>query len=88
MPAALELQRTIMKKIAIWLNILVGVLWIGIGLTALLGSHFLSFNGRVVSNGTAFFDVAAGVTFLCVGLVFYFVSRSAKVKSRDLRRQT
>ena len=78
-----------MKKAAIWLNIAVGLLWISIGFFDLLAPHLFAINGRVGSTSKTLFDFAGGVTFLCVGLVFYFVFNSDKAKSRDLKqRQT
>jgi hypothetical protein len=78
-----------MKKAAVWLNISVGLLWIGIGFFDLLVPHFFAINGRLGSTSKTLFDFAGGVTFLCVGLVLYFVFYSEKAKSRDLKqRQT
>ena len=69
-----------MKKTAIWLNIAVGLLWICIGVFDLIAPHFFPINGRVGNTNKVLFDFAGGVTFFCVGLVFYF----AQAKSHDL----
>ena len=77
-----------MKKTATWLNIAVGVLLIGIGFLDLFAPNFFAVNGRVGNTRSSFFDFASGVTFLCVGLVFYFVFNSNKAKSRELKQRS
>jgi hypothetical protein len=74
-----------MKRTAIWLNIAVGVLLIGMGLFNLLAPHFFAIDGGLGNNSKTFLDFAGGVTFLCVGLVFYFAFHTDKTKAHDLK---
>jgi hypothetical protein len=66
------------KKTAIWINVAVGLLWIGIGLRDLFAPGLFSFSPTAASNSTIVLDFAAGAAFLFCA--FYF--RQAKPTAR------
>lgn len=59
-----------MKKTAMWLNVAVGILWIGIGLRDLFAPHLFSFSPSVASNSTIVLDFAVGAAFLLCAFFF------------------
>lgn len=58
------------KKTALWLNIVVGIIWIGIGLRDMFAPGLFSFSSTVASNSTIVFDFAAGAVFIFCALYF------------------
>jgi hypothetical protein len=59
-----------MKKAALWLPFVAGVLWIGIGLRDLFAPSLFNFSGRIASKSTMILDFATGAIFLFVALTF------------------
>ncbi len=58
------------NKTAMWLNVAVGILWIGIALRDLFAPGLFSFSPNIASNSTIVFDFAAGAAFLLCAFFF------------------
>lgn len=58
------------KKIALWLNIAIGIIWIGIGLRDMFAPGLFSFSPTIASNSTIVLDFVAGVAFLFCAFCF------------------
>jgi hypothetical protein len=56
------------QKMAVWLNVAVGVVWILIGLRDLFAPHLFRFDGQVAATGTLVLDFVAGAAFLLCAL--------------------
>jgi hypothetical protein len=66
------------KKTSMWINVAVGLLWIGIGLRDLFAPGLFSFSPTPASNSTIVLAFAAGAAFLFCA--FYF--RQARPTTR------
>ena len=66
------------KKTAFWLNLAVGIMWIGIGLRDIFAPGLFSFGSTVASDSTIVLEFAAGAVFLFCA--FYF--RQARPTAR------
>jgi hypothetical protein len=66
------------KKTSMWMNFVVGLLWIGIGLRDLFAPGLFSFSPTAASNSTIVLDFAVGAVFLFCA--FYF--RQARPTTR------
>lgn len=70
-----------MNKITVsWINAVVGLLWIGIGLRDTFAPHLFTLDGHVASRSTIVLDFVAGAAFLFAALTW------RKTKSRRLNR--
>jgi hypothetical protein len=68
------------NKTAMWVNVAVGILWIGVGLRDLFAPGLFSFSPNVASNSTIVFDFATGVIFLFVAFSFHRAGLIGKTK--------
>ena len=76
------MNKNAMNKKAFWLNVAVGVVWIGIGLRDLFAPHLFKIDGRVATNSTVILNFAVGVMFMLVAFSFHQASaRELKSKS-------
>lgn len=53
-----------MKKAAFWINVVVGLFWIGIGLRDVFAPHLFRFDGQVATKSTIILDFVVGALFL------------------------
>jgi len=53
-----------MVRKAFWINAVVGLFWIGIGLRDAFAPHLFRFDGRVATNSTITLDFVVGIVFL------------------------
>lgn len=65
---------------AFWINAVVGLLWIGIGLRDLFAPHLFRFDGQVATRNTIILDFVAGGAFLVAALALW------RTKSRRLNQ--
>ena len=76
------MNKDAMNKKAFWLNVAVGVVWIGIGLRDLFAPHLFKIDGRVATTSTVILNFAVGVMFLLVAFSFHqAMTRGLKSKS-------
>ena len=61
-----------------WINAVVGLLWIGLGLRDVFAPHLLKFDGHVATRNSIIFDFVIGAVFLFAALAF------RRTKSRRL----
>jgi hypothetical protein len=53
-----------MVRKAFWINAVVGLMWIGIGLRDAFAPHLFRFDGQVATNSTVSLDFVVGILFL------------------------
>ncbi len=56
-----------MKKATMWISLIVGIMWVLVGLRDAFAPGFFSPNGRVVTNGQIAFDFAMATVFIVLG---------------------
>lgn len=55
-------------RTAFWINAVVGLFWIGIGLRDLFAPHLFRFDGQVATSSTIILDFVVGVLLLIAAL--------------------
>jgi hypothetical protein len=57
-----------MVRKAFWINAIVGLIWIGIGLRDALAPHLFRFDGQVATTSTITLDFVVGILLLCAAV--------------------